>query len=238
MLFKQIGRIALIGTITASALFAPMADIQTADAAGKIDEKIFQWVQSSSRMGYYFNQQQICFKVVNNQIDIDTLIVPILKMYDPVQIKDTVDKRRWRMEPIGHFGDLAGRVEYAEIDLPNRTVFLKQSHYIDSTWSTIEPYNPPKQKLELDNMSERSLDKIFFSRVIDYAMRHQLELGTRTRGDLSDEIKAELSKRQQDYMESMDPELKAKRLEEERLKKEAEEAADKGKKKKKKENKK
>lgn len=236
MLFKQIGRMALIGTITASALFAPMADMQTADAAEKIDEKIFQWVQSSSRMGYYFNQQQICFKVVNNQIDMDTLIVPILKMYDPVQIKDTVDKRRWRMEPIGHFGDLAGRVEYAEINIPARIVYLKQSHYIDSTWSTIESYNPPRNTLELDKMSERSLDKIFFSRVLDYALRHQLELGNRTRGDLSDETKAELERRQQEYLESVDPELKAKKAEEERLRQEAEAAAaaEKDKKKKKK----
>ena len=54
----------------------------------KVDKKIFKWVQSSSRMGYYFNQEQICYKVVNGEIDLDTLIVPVLKVYDPVQIKD------------------------------------------------------------------------------------------------------------------------------------------------------
>ena len=169
----------------------------------KVDEKIFKWVQSSSRMGYYFNQEQICYKVVNGEIDLDTLIVPVLKVYDPVQIKDTVDKRRWHMQSLNGFGDLVGRSEFAEIKISSRTVTIGQAHYLDSTWTTIESFKPDTV-MKLDEMSDKNLEKIFFTSVLDYAQRHQLELALRTRGDLHQELQDKIAQQQQEYIDSKD----------------------------------
>lgn len=169
-----------------------------------VDQNIFQWVQSSSRMGYYFNQQQICYKVVNSEIDLDTLLVPVLRTYDPVQVKDTVDKRRWHMQSTHGFEDLAGRSEYAEINIPTRTVKIHQANYIDSTWTTIETVDP-NITLRLDDMSNKNLEKIFFMSILDYAQRNQLELALRTRSDLTSDVKSHLAKKQQDYIDARDP---------------------------------
>ena len=39
-----------------------------AEAAPRVDTNIFKWVQSSSRINYFFNQEQICFKVKDGQV--------------------------------------------------------------------------------------------------------------------------------------------------------------------------
>lgn len=206
MNFRKAGIAALAGIMLTGSSIIFSENTVAEGAAHPVNEEIFQWVQSSSRMGYYFNQQQICYKVVNNKIDFDTLIVPILKVYDPVQIKDTVDKRRWHMLPTHDFRDLAGRIELAELNISTRTAHVKSSAYVDSTWTTIESSNPD-HVIELNKLSDMSLDKIFFSKVLDYAMRNQLELAVRTRSDLSQEVKDNLALKQEAYILATDPEF-------------------------------
>lgn len=197
----KFGRAALVAALLAGSVWC---NSQVSEASIYVNENIFQWVQSSSRMGYYFNQQQICFRTVDGEVDINTLIVPVLKVYDSVQINDTISKRRWHMKSLWGFDDLVGNSEYVEVDIPNRIVSVKQTDYVDSTWSTIETSHP-NVTFKLDELSDKSLDKIFFTAVIDYAMQHQLELALRTRSDISDTLRSELEQKQQMYLDAHDP---------------------------------
>ena len=69
--------------------------VPQAQAEETISEDIYQWVQSTSRQNYYFNKQHIYFGLdAKGQIDLNTLLVPVLKTYDQVQKEDVIAKRR------------------------------------------------------------------------------------------------------------------------------------------------
>ena len=71
-----------------------------APAQPVIPETIYQWVQSSARMNYFFNKEEMRYGIDEaGQISTDTLLVPVIKTYDEIQIDDIRTKRRWRMEP-------------------------------------------------------------------------------------------------------------------------------------------
>lgn len=177
-----------------------------AEAAPRVDTNIFKWVQSSSRINYFFNQEQICFKVRDGQVDTSTLIVPVLKTYDDVQIKDNVSKRRWHMKSLEGFEDLIGNTEYIEIDLAASKALVVELDYIDSTWYPLER-TFPRQEVDIESLSDKSYDKQFYTAIIDYASRHLLELALRTRSDISPDMQAELQKKQELYiMEKDEPE--------------------------------
>ena len=73
-----------IGAMLLMAL-CTLSTVPAMAAPPKVQETIFQWVQSSSRANYYFNKQQICYAVDDKgMIDMNTLIVPTLKTYDDV----------------------------------------------------------------------------------------------------------------------------------------------------------
>ena len=94
----------------------------------KVPEDIYQWVQSSERMNYYFNKQEICYAVdAKGHVDLDTLIVPVIKTYDHVQIEDVLMKRSWRMESTDGFGKLAGEADYLSIQIPQGVVKMSET---------------------------------------------------------------------------------------------------------------
>ena len=164
-----------------------------AEAAPRVDTNIFKWVQSSSRINYFFNQEQICFKVKDGQVDTSTLIVPVLKTYDD-------------MKSLEGFEDLIGNTEYIEIDLAASKALVVELDYIDSTWYPLER-TFPRQEVDIESLSDKSYDKQFYTAIIDYANRHLLELALRTRSDISPDMQAELQKKQELYiMEKDEPE--------------------------------
>ena len=181
-------------------------NLSTVLAAPEVPEDIFKWVQSSSRINYFFNQEQICFKVKDGQVDTSTLIVPVLKTYDDVQIKDNVSKRRWHMKSLEGLEDLIGNTEYIEIDLAASKALVVELDYIDSTWYPLER-TFPRQEVDIESLSDKSYDKQFYTAIIDYASRHLLELALRTRSDISPDMQAELQRKQELYiMEKDEPE--------------------------------
>ena len=105
--------------MTAAAMMAAVlwtvAALPAMAAPPKVNETVFEWVQSSSRANYYFNKQQICYAVDDKgKIDLNTLIVPTLKTYDDVQIQDIKDKRRWKMLPMVHIAKAEPHDGYVE----------------------------------------------------------------------------------------------------------------------------
>ena len=89
-----------------------------ADADEAIPDTVYQWVQSTSRQNYYFNKQQMYFAAdAQGNMNVDVLLVPILKTYDQVQKQDVISKRRWKMLSVKGYDDLVGCADYLAIDL-------------------------------------------------------------------------------------------------------------------------
>ena len=166
--------------LAAFCLTAPIAD-----AAARVPENVYEWVQSSARADYYFNKQQMCFAVTEmGYIDLNTLIVPTVKMYDDVLIQDVQDKRRWKMLPLDGYDGLIGAADYLRIDLAKNAVTVTESDYLDSTWSTLDA-SYPNQPVDINSLPEKSLDKSFYQGILKYVQLHRDEIIQQTHGELS-----------------------------------------------------
>ena len=169
------------------------------EAAPEVPENIFRWVQSSARTNYYFNRQQICFDVhEDGTIDTDNLIVPVLKTFDDVMINDVVSKRRWNGKNLQGFDDFVGVSEYLTINLPEKKVSVNEVNYLDSTWTTLA-VERSEAEISLEELSDKSLDARFYDRIIDFALRNQLVLADRTKGDLEASVREKLAAAQAAY---------------------------------------
>ena len=174
-------------------------------AAPDVPEDIFRWVQSSARTNYFFNKQQICYAVdVDGNINTNVLIVPVLKTFDDVMINDVVAKRRWNGKSLAGFDDFVGVSEYLAINLAEKKVSVQEVNYLDSTWTAIEVVRTDAA-VSLEELSEKSLEGKFYERIIDYAMRNQLVLALRTKGDIDDALKAQLAEKQAAYRDENKP---------------------------------
>ena len=170
-----------------------------ASAGPQLDESIFKWVQSSARCDYFFNMQQICYgKDDKGNIDFNKLVVPVIKIYDYLMIDDVVAKRRWNGNSVEGFSDLVGAAEYYEINLQDMTVYFKQQDFLDSTFTALAG-NRPDRTVKLDTLSEKSFDRMFYNRIIDYAMRNRVKLALRSNKNAGNELLAKMQAEQDEY---------------------------------------
>ncbi|MBE6106172.1 MAG: hypothetical protein J6N55_10500 [Anaerovibrio sp.] len=170
-----------------------------ASAGPQLDESIFKWVQSSARCDYFFNMQQICYgKDDKGNIDFNKLVVPVIKIYDYLMIDDVVAKRRWNGNSVEGFSNLVGAAEYYEINLQDMTVYFKQQDFLDSTFTTLAG-NRPDRTVKLDTLSEKSFDRIFYNRIIDYAMRNRVKLALRSNKNAENELLVKMQAEQDEY---------------------------------------
>ena len=182
-------------------LFAILCTLWTAvaSASPQMDESIFKWVQSSARCDYFFNMQQICYgKDDKGNIDFNKLVVPVIKIYDYLMIDDVVSKRRWNGNSVEGFSDLVGAAEYYEINLQDMTVYFKQQDFLDSTFTALAG-NRPDRTVKLDTLSEKSFDRMFYNRIIDYAMRNRVKLALRSNKNAENELLAQMQAEQDEY---------------------------------------
>lgn len=170
-----------------------------ASAGPQLDESIFKWVQSSARCDYFFNMQQICYgKDDKGNIDFNKLVVPVIKIYDYLMIDDVVAKRRWNGNSVEGFSNLVGAAEYYEINLQDMTVYFKQQDFLDSTFTTLAG-NRPDRTVKLDTLSEKSFDRIFYNRIIDYALRNRVKLALRSNKNAENELLVKMQAEQDEY---------------------------------------
>ena len=167
-----------------------------AEAAVSLPEKTFHWVQSTSRQNYYFNMEQMCYRVdAQGHIELNHLIVPTVRTYDDVKIEDVRSKRRWNGLSLNGFGNLVGAAEYLDIDLDSKTVNITQHDDLDSNFGVI---NSDKNcgTIKLAELSDKDVEGKFYAAILKYADAHQDELIARTRGTLTheDELKLEVKK--------------------------------------------
>ena len=162
------------------ALALAISTTKAAPAQPVIPENIYQWVQSSERMNYFFNKEELRYAIDEaGQISPDTLLVPVIKTYDDIQIDDIRTKRRWRMEPNEMLEDLAGEANYLTIDLARGVVIVDAVDLLDSQLSTLE-HSEPKREIVIVELSDKSREGIFYRAILEYEQEHREEILTRT----------------------------------------------------------
>lgn len=160
-------------------------------AAQDIPSDVYQWVQSSPRIGYYFNKAEMKYAIGSDGwADTNVLEVPVLQQYDWIEIQDVTEKRRWNDGDISEFNNLWGFAGVVHIDLNARTVTYVQAEYLDIWWSPLATVAEDNVD-SLDKMSNKNLDKIFYDTIIDYATTHKAELMQRQHDQIKpEELKA------------------------------------------------
>lgn len=177
---------AVLGIALGAAIAFGMAE---GEASPFVSEKVYQWVQSTSRASYYFNKQQIKYGVDEDGfIDFNRLIVPVLKVYDSVQIEDVVVKRRWKMMPLDGYDNLAGAAEYLDFNLADKTVMVTMHNDLDAGWNSLNS-EACDTCLKLEDFSEEDVDGKFYRAIVEYASSHEDEVFSHTSGELKDEDK-------------------------------------------------
>lgn len=154
--------------------------VPQAQAKETISEDIYQWVQSTSRQNYYFNKQHIYFGLdAKGQIDLNTLLVPVLKTYDQVQKEDVIAKRRWKMQKTEGYNDLVGAAQYLRFNLQANTVEIIKQDDLDSDWGVLDTANVNKV-IDLTQLSEKGVKGKFYQAILGYSRMHLDEILERT----------------------------------------------------------
>ena len=168
-----------------------------ADADEAIPETVYQWVQSTSRQNYYFNKQQMYFAAdAQGNMNVDVLLVPILKTYDQVQKQDVISKRRWKMLSTDGYDDLVGDAEYLSFNLKDQTVQVTRHEDLDSEWGVLATTNPTAVT-KISDLSDKDVDGVFYRAILNYANSHIDEIVERTqssnKAQLTDAARAKLA---------------------------------------------
>ena len=192
----------------------------------KVPEDIYQWVQSSERMNYFFNKQEMSYGVdAEGHVDLDTLIVPVIKTYDHVQIEDVRMKRAWRMEETDTLANLAGEANYLTIHIARGVVTVDAVDFIDSHFWAVE-HSEPKKDVVIADLTEKSRDGIFYRAILAYEKDHRREILSHTKGTLTEEEQEKFEKEEKHH----EKEMKKRKEKEEREKQEKEQQEEKQKK--------
>ena len=168
-----------------------------ADADEAIPETVYQWAQSTSRQNYYFNKQQMYFAAdAQGNMNVDVLLVPILKTYDQVQKQDVISKRRWKMLSTDGYDDLVGDAEYLSFNLKDQTVQVTRHEDLDSEWGVLATTNPTAVT-KISDLSDKDVDGVFYRAILNYANSHIDEIVERTqssnKAQLTDAARAKLA---------------------------------------------
>ena len=151
----------------------------------KVPENIYTWVQSTSRANYFFNREQMNYKVnYDGSIDLYTLNVPALFTYDDVQIQDVIQKRRWKNQSLDGYNILAGRADYLTFDLKNGTVQVTRSVDLDNTFTELDS-DITGEPIKLSDIPRTSVMCKFYRTILTWAQFNSDDLIKRSRGKLN-----------------------------------------------------
>ena len=188
-----------------------------------VPEDIYQWVQSSERMSYFFNKKEMSYGVDSKgYVDLDTLIVPVVKIYDYVQIEDVRMKRSWRMESTDGLGELAGEANYLSIKIPQGVVTVNEVDLIDNHFWTLDK-STPGTKVVIADLTEKSRDGIFYRAILAYEKDHRTEILSHTKGTLTEDEMERFEKEEKRHAKEMKKREKERKEKEQREKERQEE---------------
>ena len=153
-----------------------------AKAAPDVPGHIFEWVQSSARVGYFFNRQEISYGGdAEGYVNFDKPSVPTLEIYDDIQIQDVVQKRRWRGESLQGYSNLVGAAVYLSFDLAKGTVTVHEANDLDYTWTPLAK-TFPKTESVVASLPEKSFARRFYDAILAYEKENREVILSHTTG--------------------------------------------------------
>ena len=148
---------------------------------------IYMWVQSTPRGNYWFNHKHCGYRVrEDGTLDLNTLMVPTICIYDNIQIQDVIQKRRWRQLSLTGYDRLAGRADYLKFDLAKGTVQIVERVDLDDTWAALDK-DTSGEPIELKSIQVKDIRYNFYRTILQWAKEHNELIIGRSRGHLSEE---------------------------------------------------
>ena len=174
----------LMGLLTAAVIFSTPFNVSANEV--EIPENIYTWVQSTSRGNYFFNTEQMNYRVKSDgTIDLYTLNVPTLCTYDDIQIQDVIQKRRWKNQSLEGYEILAGRADYLTFDLKNGTVQITRRVDLDNTLTELDS-DISGEPVKLSEIPRTSVMCRFYRTILIWARFNTEDLIVHSNGKLSD----------------------------------------------------
>ena len=178
------------GILSAAIIFSTTTTFAYEDDGEVIREvptDIYMWVQSTPRGNYWFNHQQAGYKVrEDGTLDLNTLMVPTICIYDNIQIEDVIQKRRWKKLSLKGYSRLARRADYLKFDLANDTVQVVERVDLDDTWAPLDK-DTSCAPIDLKTLPAKDIRYNFYRKILEWAKEHNELIIGRSRGHLSDE---------------------------------------------------
>ena len=170
--------------------FASPTQAQYEDDGETITEvptEIYMWVQSTPRANYWFNHRNSGYRVKDDgTLDLYTLMVPTVIVYDNIQIDDVIQKRKWRKLSLQGYDRLAGRADYLKFDLRNMTVQVVERVDLDDTWAHLDK-DTSGEPVKLTDIPVKDVRYNFYRTILQWARDHNELIIKRSRGHLSEE---------------------------------------------------
>lgn len=180
----------LAGIISATLVFSANPTFAKEDDGEVITEvpmEIYMWVQSTPRGNYWFNYKHMGYKIrEDGTLDLNTLMVPTICIYDNIQIEDVIQKRRWKKLSLNGYDRLAGRADYLKFDLVNETVQVVERVDLDDTWAPLDR-DISGEPIDLKSLPSTDLRYKFYRKILEWARDNNELIIGRSRGRLSDE---------------------------------------------------
>lgn len=146
--------------------------LSTTSAAAPLPEDIFQWVQSTPRASYFFNKQEITYEIgADGYADTNILIVPTIRLFDDMQKKDILMKRKWRGLSTYRFNELSGVAEYLRINKQTKKVDFINCQFLDQGYNPIEAYTRSSE--DITTMSPKDVEYTFFTTILDFEAQNK-----------------------------------------------------------------
>ena len=180
----------LAGIISATLVFSAnptFAEEDDGEVITEVPMEIYMWVQSTPRGNYWFNYKHMGYKIrEDGTLDLTTLMVPTICMYDNIQIEDVSQKRRWKKLSLNGYDRLAGRADYLKFDLVNETVQVVERVDLDDTWAPLDR-DISGEPIDLKSLPSTDLRYKFYRKILEWARDNNELIIGRSRGRLSDE---------------------------------------------------
>ncbi|MBE8954745.1 MAG: hypothetical protein SR2Q5_03615 [Quinella sp. 2Q5] len=179
------------GLAAAAILFSTTPTLAAYEDDGEIIREvptdIYMWVQSTPRGNYWFNHKHCGYRVrEDGTLDLNTLMVPTVCMYDNVQIQDVIQKRRWKKLSVKGYDRLAGRADFLKFDLSKGTVQVVERVDLDDTWAHLDT-DTSGEPVELKNIPVKDIRYKFYRTILEWARKNNELIIGRSRGHLSEE---------------------------------------------------
>lgn len=177
------------GILSAAMIFTTspaLAYEDDGEIVSEVPTDTYTWVLSTPRGNYWFNHKHMGYRIKDDgTLDLNTLMVPTVCMYDNIQIDDVIQRRRWKKLTLDGYSRLAGRADYLKFDLTNGTVQIVERVDLDDTWAPLDK-DTSGEPVELKSIPVKDIRYNFYRKILEWARQNNELIIGRSRGVLSE----------------------------------------------------